>query len=112
MIITTPANIEKYSTQNPHLYPCPKIAPHTNNQHQTWTSWKRSRLQLPPTHACKCSKTPVIHMHVVERSVGQTNVLQAEYVAGAHWTQTLAALDAYYPAIHFEQLHVHFCIST
>ena len=58
----TPAKIEKYTRQNPCLYPCQNIASHATNQQ----AGKKHHFQTPTTHAWVVEKTPVIHTHVLE----------------------------------------------
>jgi len=45
-----PAKIEKYTRQNPYLYPCQNIASLASNTRYPWTSWRTPL--LIPHHAC------------------------------------------------------------
>jgi len=110
----TPAKIEKYTRQNPYLYPCPNIASHASNKRQPWTSWKKPHFQSPHTHACGCQETPVIYAHAVENldSTNEPNVPTRLHM----YTHTRVYINVYayiYTDIHtYTYAHIHMHIYT
>jgi len=97
----TPAKIEKYKRQTPYFYP-------------RWTSWNKPHFQSPPSHACKCKETPVIHAHVVER-LDSTNKQNAP--TRVHmYTHTRAYINVYVyinTDIHvYVYIHIHMHLYT
>jgi len=110
----TLAKIEKYTRQNPYLYPRQNMASHASNKRQPWTSWNKPHFQSPHTHACKSSEIPGIHSHVVER-MDSTNK-KNESTRVHMYTQTRTKINLYaYISIHIHiyiYIHIHMHIYT